>query len=45
MTLKFLKFGQECVFDSRFIKGGSITDFNWERKFFSKTGRFFQTYY
>jgi dolichol-phosphate mannosyltransferase len=36
--LRLLKEGNECVFGSRFINGGSISDSNFKRTFLSKTG-------
>ena len=36
--LKVLNEGYECVFGSRFVKGGSIFDSTWKRTFFSKGG-------
>jgi dolichol-phosphate mannosyltransferase len=36
--LKALTEGYECVFGSRFIKGGSIYDSTWKRTFLSKAG-------
>jgi dolichol-phosphate mannosyltransferase len=38
MFLKVLKDGNECAYRSRFIKGGSICDSTWERKFLSRIG-------
>lgn len=36
--LKVLSTGYECVFGSRFIKGGSIYDSSWKRSFLSRSG-------
>jgi dolichol-phosphate mannosyltransferase len=38
MFLSALKEGNECVFGSRFINGGSISDSSWKRVFLSKAG-------
>lgn len=38
MFLRSLNEGNECVFGSRFINGGSICDSTWKRTFLSKTG-------
>jgi len=38
MFLRVLNEGNECVFGSRFIKGGSICDSTWKRTFLSKFG-------
>lgn len=38
LFLQSLNSGNECVFGSRFIKGGAIYDSNWKRTFLSKTG-------
>lgn len=36
--LRSLNEGNECVFGSRFVAGGSIQDSNWKRTFLSKLG-------
>jgi glycosyltransferase involved in cell wall biosynthesis len=36
--LRLLRDGYDCVFGSRFIKGGSIVDSNWKRYFLSRAG-------
>jgi dolichol-phosphate mannosyltransferase len=36
--LRILSEGKDCVFGSRFIKGGSIRDSSWKRIFLSKIG-------
>jgi dolichol-phosphate mannosyltransferase len=36
--IKILSEGKDCVFGSRFIKGGSIYDSSWKRTLLSKTG-------
>ena len=36
--LSKLQDGYDCVFGSRFVKGGSIIDSNWKRLFLSKVG-------
>jgi dolichol-phosphate mannosyltransferase len=38
LFLKVLNEGNECVFGSRFIAGGSIFDSSWKRTFLSKAG-------
>ena len=38
MFLRVLNEGNECVFGSRFINGGSIFDSNWRRTFLSRFG-------
>ncbi len=40
MFLKALNEGYQCVFGSRFIDGGSISDSNWKRSFLSKVGTY-----
>ena len=41
MFLSKLNDGNECVFGSRFINGGSIFDSSWKRTFLSKFGTIF----
>ena len=43
MFLRVLNEGNECVFGSRFINGGSIQGSNWKRLFLSKTGTILST--
>lgn len=38
MFLRNLSEGHNCVFGSRFINGGSISDSNWKRSFLSRGG-------
>ena len=38
--LKELNSGYQCVFGSRFINGGSISESNWKRIFLSKVGTY-----
>lgn len=38
LFLAALRNGNQCAFGSRFIKGGSIKDSTWKRKFLSKGG-------
>ena len=40
MFLNVLNEGNECVFGSRFMNGGSIYDSSWKRIFLSRTGTF-----
>jgi dolichol-phosphate mannosyltransferase len=44
MFLRLLNEGNDCVFGSRFINGGSIFDSNWKRTFLSKSGTYLSNF-